>query len=164
MFKKLEKAIECRKKSLSYLKLSRSILCNIKFNDYMIKSGVNATLRFDHIETKLDILVKSKSASGEWSLNSNLKLLSGGERSFVQCALLIALWSVIDTPLLFLDEFDVFMDKENRKKSLQQIVKVAENNSTSQYVFLTPHEMLVYLDHFKMFLFFCYTKFKLMYI
>lgn len=39
---------------------------------------------------------------------SNTKSLSGGERSFSTVALLLSLWSCIDHPFYFLDEYDVF--------------------------------------------------------
>lgn len=34
--------------------------------------------------------------------------LSGGERSFSTVALLLSLWSVVDSPFYFLDEYDVY--------------------------------------------------------
>jgi chromosome segregation ATPase len=56
----------------------------------------------------LDILVhpnKSKDAKE----SKDLKSLSGGERSYSTVAFLLALWSIVESPILFLDEFDVFM-------------------------------------------------------
>jgi chromosome segregation ATPase len=56
----------------------------------------------------LDIIVhpnKSKDAKE----SKDLKSLSGGERSYSTVAFLLALWSIVESPILFLDEFDVFM-------------------------------------------------------
>lgn len=39
---------------------------------------------------------------------SNAKSLSGGERSFSTVAFLLSLWTCIDHPFFFLDEYDVF--------------------------------------------------------
>lgn len=39
---------------------------------------------------------------------SSTKSLSGGERSYSTVAFLISLWSCVDHPFYFLDEYDVF--------------------------------------------------------
>lgn len=39
---------------------------------------------------------------------SSARALSGGERSYSTVAFLISLWSCVDHPFYFLDEYDVF--------------------------------------------------------
>ena len=73
--------------------------------------------------------------------NVDLKSLSGGERSYSTVAFLLSLWSIVECPILFLDEFDVFMDQINRNFAMDLIVDAACNSLSSQYVFLTPQEM-----------------------
>lgn len=41
--------------------------------------------------------------------NTDLKALSGGERSFSTVAFIVALWDVVNTPFFFMDEYDVFL-------------------------------------------------------
>lgn len=48
----------------------------------------------------------------------------------------------MDSPFRCLDEFDVFMDAVNRKKSIQQIVRFSDKHPT-QYVLITPQDMSV---------------------
>jgi len=45
----------------------------------------------------------------------NVKLLSGGERSFATLSLLISLGESVECPFRVIDEFDVFMDVVSRK-------------------------------------------------
>jgi chromosome segregation ATPase len=108
------------------------------FTSYLHSRNFTGNLKFDHAEEKLDIVVhtnKSKEAS------KDLKSLSGGERSYSTVAFLLSLWSIVECPILFLDEFDVFMDQINRDFAMELIVGAAKQNLNGQYVFLTPQEM-----------------------
>lgn len=67
--------------------------------------------------------------------------LSGGERSFSTISFLLAMWQSLDTPFYALDEFDVFMDQVNRKKSIEMLIEVAEHLSTSQFILITPQSL-----------------------
>lgn len=63
----------------------------------------------DHKEQTLKINItprnrKSKSDEREVALQT----LSGGERSYSTVAFLLALWSCVDHPFYFLDEYDVY--------------------------------------------------------
>ena len=48
---------------------------------------------------------------GSGSQISDVKELSGGERSVTTMSLLMALWKSIESPFRILDEFDVYMDQ-----------------------------------------------------
>lgn len=67
--------------------------------------------------------------------------LSGGERSFTTVAFLYSLWQCTQLPFYFLDEFDVFMDKENRRRTMDVLIQHAKERSDAQFVFLTPQDM-----------------------
>jgi len=50
------------------------------------------------------------------------RALSGGETSFTTLCLILAIWGNVKSPLRCLDEFDVFMDAENRKLAMSLLV------------------------------------------
>lgn len=47
--------------------------------------------------------------------STNMKSLSGGERSFSTLAFIMAIGDSIQCPFHCLDEFDVFLDAQNRQ-------------------------------------------------
>jgi chromosome segregation ATPase len=119
---------------------SKALLCAMDFNAFLNTRNYNGSLKFDHVEQKLDIIVNpSQTQAGKES--KDLKSLSGGERSFSTVAFLLALWAIVESPILFLDEFDVFMDQVNRQFAMELIVNAAKEKLKGQYVFLTPQEM-----------------------
>ena len=76
-------------------------------------------------EPHLDVIVHPNKSRDDHELR-DLKSLSGGERSFSTVACLISLWAVVDSPVLFLDEFDVFMDQINRRNALELMIDSAK--------------------------------------
>ena len=46
---------------------------------------------------------------------TNMRSLSGGERSFSTLAFIMAMGKFINAPFHCLDEFDVFLDNQNRQ-------------------------------------------------
>ena len=75
---------------------------------YLKSRSYKGNLLFDHENQKLDVIVQPNK-SKEVAESKDLKSLSGGERSFSTVAFLLSLWSIVESPILFLDEFDVFM-------------------------------------------------------
>jgi structural maintenance of chromosomes protein 6 len=78
------------------------------FQNHLSSRDYTGRLQFDHNNEELDIIV-NPNKSHERRDTHDLKSLSGGERSFSTVSFLLALWSIVDCPLLILDEFDVFM-------------------------------------------------------
>ncbi|XP_014236260.1 structural maintenance of chromosomes protein 6 [Trichogramma pretiosum] len=66
------------------------------------------------------------------------KALSGGERSYSTVAFILSLWDCTGLPFYFLDEFDVFMDKINRRVIMDILLGFARNKPQCQFTFLTP--------------------------
>ena len=68
---------------------------------------------FDHTKGTLDIKVQTEEHTGnsKKTAEKNTNQLSGGEKSYTQICLLLALWDFISSPIRCLDEFDVFMDQ-----------------------------------------------------
>jgi len=79
---------------------------------------------------------ENKEDGGQKSCSS----LSGGERSFVTISFLLALWDRIEMPFRILDEYDVFMDSNNRHLSVNLLIKRA-NFMDNQFIFLSPLEL-----------------------
>ncbi|XP_066259004.1 structural maintenance of chromosomes protein 6 [Euwallacea similis] len=93
---------------------------------------------------KLELIVKPQHGSQGQTSTSNL---SGGERSFSTVAFLYALWQCMDISFYFLDEFDVYMDKMNRVKVMEVLLHHANTKPDLQFVFLSPQEVPLTLDH-----------------
>ncbi|XP_054718299.1 structural maintenance of chromosomes protein 6-like [Uloborus diversus] len=117
------------------LNLTLSFVTMLKENKFignLVISFENKTLK---IEAKPD-KIGGKSANKQQTSN-----LSGGERSYVTIAFLLALWDRIEMPFRILDEYDVFMDSDNRQLSVNLLIKNAENKKNMQFIFLTPQEL-----------------------
>lgn len=69
--------------------------------------NMEGTLDFDSDACTLDIQVipRDNNCANAVSKTTNL---SGGERSYTTVAFLLSLWSCVDHPFYFLDEYDVF--------------------------------------------------------
>ncbi|ETO69789.1 hypothetical protein F444_13679 [Phytophthora nicotianae P1976] len=72
---------------------------------------------------------------------TDMKELSGGERSFTQVSLLLALGSRTESPFRIVDEFDVFMDSQNRSMTVELLVEAAKKNCNKQFIFVTPNDL-----------------------
>ncbi|KAL2862907.1 DNA repair protein SMC6 [Aspergillus lucknowensis] len=66
------------------------------------------------------------------------KTLSGGEKSFSQVCLLLALWEAMGSPIRCLDEFDVYMDHINRKMAIDMLMHAARRSIGRQFILITP--------------------------
>jgi chromosome segregation ATPase len=160
--KKLKNALIFREQSLNLFLQSQALKCDMNFTSYLQSRNYIGRLNFSHDNLTLDVVVHTNK-SREAKKSTDLKSLSGGERSFSTVAFLLALWSTVESPILFLDEFDVFMvslnliiiekkkfehflkinkkDQLNRNYAISLITDAAKSKLTSQYVFLTPQEM-----------------------
>ena len=87
---------------------TKALRCAMDFQNYLKSRNYNGSLKFDHTAHKLEVIVQPNKSSDS-SNTHDLKSLSGGERSFSTVAFLLSLWSIVESPILFLDEFDVFM-------------------------------------------------------
>lgn len=69
--------------------------------------SINGTLKFNDEKRTLEIEAVPHAQKNDATVSKTTNL-SGGERSYVTVAFLIALWSCVDHPFYFLDEYDVF--------------------------------------------------------
>jgi chromosome segregation ATPase len=109
------------------------------FSYYLHMRGDEGKLRFNHDSKKLDIRVSTGDQYVKGSRQKDSRSLSGGEKSFSQISFLLSLWQSISSPVICLDEFDVFMDAINRKQTMKMIMNAASENS-SQYILITPQD------------------------
>ncbi|KAF4257180.1 hypothetical protein CNMCM8812_003356 [Aspergillus fumigatus] len=72
------------------------------------------------------------------SAGRGAKTLSGGEKSFSQVCLLLALWEAMGSPVRCLDEFDVYMDHINRKMAIDMLMLAARRSIGRQFILITP--------------------------
>lgn len=86
---------------------------------------------------KVESFVKPDRANGDIRDTSSL---SGGEKSFTQIALLMAVWEVMQAGLVAMDEYDVFMDKANRSKSLNLLATSIQKHQM-QCILITPQDV-----------------------
>ncbi|TSO25151.1 Structural maintenance of chromosomes protein 6 [Bagarius yarrelli] len=69
---------------------------------------------------------------------SDMRTLSGGERSFSTVCFILSLWEITESPFRCLDEFDVYMDMHNRQISLNLLLELSERQHLRQFIFITP--------------------------
>lgn len=110
-----------------------------KFRDLMNLKTFTADVLFDKTARELELKVIPRDAEIEGAV-SNTKSLSGGERSYSTVAFLISLWSCVDHPFYFLDEYDVFADEYNRHIMTQLLLNEAAKKAEKQFGFLTPQD------------------------
>ena len=108
-----------------------------KFTVLLSERGFRGKLILDHKHKRLDLSVEpditQRNSSGR-----SAKTLSGGEKSFSQICLLLAIWDAMGSPIRCLDEFDVYMDAVNRSRSVNLLVEAARSSHGKQYVFISP--------------------------
>ena len=105
---KLTKGLAIREAAIHNFIIAKSLRCSVYFGQFLSARDFNGGLVFDHEEQTLDIRIKTNKSRDQNEMH-DLRGLSGGERSFSTVAFLLSLWSIVESPLLFLDEFDVFM-------------------------------------------------------
>ncbi|KAM3858880.1 structural maintenance of chromosomes protein 6-like [Diretmus argenteus] len=126
-------------KSLAELRTFLSYRCQCYFNSMLDQRGFTGSMKFDHKRETLSISVQQ--ASGANADVSDMRSLSGGERSFSTVCFVLALWAVTEAPFRCLDEFDVYMDMVNRKIATGMMLKVATTQRFRQFIFITPQSM-----------------------
>ncbi|ETN37934.1 uncharacterized protein HMPREF1541_07557 [Cyphellophora europaea CBS 101466] len=99
--------------------------------------GFRGKLIIDHTQHLLDLLVEPDITRRDGTGRS-ARTLSGGEKSFSQICLLLALWEAMGSPVRCLDEFDVFMDAVNRNLSVNLLIEAARQSRGRQYVLISP--------------------------
>ncbi|KAJ9656420.1 Structural maintenance of chromosomes protein 6 [Neophaeococcomyces mojaviensis] len=114
-----------------------SARAQITFSYLLSARGFRGQVRMNHQSRLLELSVEPDitKRNGE---GRNTRTLSGGEKSFSQICLLLAMWEAMGSPIRCLDEFDVFMDAVNRNLSVKMIIEAARDSVGRQYILISP--------------------------
>lgn len=110
----LESDITRRLKKWKNFRRTISSITGNAFDQTLQRKGQTGTINLDHRDKTLNIVVQKDSRDTQSQIE-NVKLLSGGERSYATLSLLLALGHSLECPFRVMDEFDVFMDQVSRK-------------------------------------------------
>ncbi|KAK9825695.1 hypothetical protein WJX81_005604 [Elliptochloris bilobata] len=132
----LEQSHAARKRGNAALMTSTLGSINWSFNYNMRQRGGSGSVNIEYGSNVLELEVKMAGRSA--AAVTDLKAISGGERSFVTAAFITALAADIAAPFYCLDEIDVYLDLVNRGKTLEMLIGYAAEHHESQYIMLTP--------------------------
>ncbi|KFV00660.1 Structural maintenance of chromosomes protein 6, partial [Pterocles gutturalis] len=116
-----------------------SLRCKLYFDHLLRVRACSGKICFDHKNEALSITVQPREE--DRASLTDVRSLSGGERSFSTVCLILSLWSITESPFRCLDEFDVYMDMVNRRIAMDMILKVADSQRHRQFILLTPQSM-----------------------
>jgi len=137
----LDESATLRIKKIKEFRRSMVNSASHDFNEILKKSGGSGSIKVDPVTMTLDLIVNPNVRDAERQDAADASALSGGERSVTTIAFIMAIGEQIDAPFRAMDEFDVFMDDQNRATSLGLIATIALQNKRRQYLFLTPHDV-----------------------
>ncbi|XP_059209079.1 structural maintenance of chromosomes protein 6 [Centropristis striata] len=133
---RLDHIMSDRQNRYKILRRSLSVRCKLYFNNFLIKLNCCGSMIFDHNNETLSISVKPPGREDDGM--SDMRSLSGGERSFSTVCFMLSLWEITESPFRCLDEFDVYMDMHNRRISLDLLLELSERQHLRQFIFVTP--------------------------
>ncbi|EWC45047.1 hypothetical protein DRE_06327 [Drechslerella stenobrocha 248] len=139
LHKALDRSFQERMERWHYFRKYISVNSRLQFHLLMSEREFDGKLVFDHNNGILQLKVQPSQQATDTKRNA--KTLSGGEKSFSQICLLLALWEAMGSPFRCLDEFDVFMDAVNRGVSMGLIIKAARNSIGRQFILITPQDV-----------------------
>ncbi|XP_059213121.1 structural maintenance of chromosomes protein 6-like [Centropristis striata] len=135
----LDRVMNQRLQVYADLRRFLSARCKYYFDSMLAQRGYTGSMTFDHKNETLSISVQP--GQGNKADLSDMRSLSGGERSFSTVCFVLSLWAITEAPFRCLDEFDVYMDMVNRRISMDMMLKVASGQRYRQFIFLTPQSM-----------------------
>lgn len=138
----LEHKLESRLGKKTQFIRSISKQTTLFFNAFLSQTNAAGVLEFDHNEKTLSIQVQVTGNAAKKQLSSTQQL-SGGERSSSTVALLLAMWSNIESPFRAMDEFDVFMDSGRRKVTMELLIDYAKQHPRRQFIYISPQDQTI---------------------
>ncbi|NXF05774.1 SMC6 protein, partial [Smithornis capensis] len=116
-----------------------SMECRLSFERLLNVRGYSGKIHFDHKNETLSITVQS--GEEDKASLTDLRSLSGGERTFSTVCYILSLWTITDSPFRCLDEFDVYMDMLNRRIAIDMILETACFQQYRQFILFTPQNI-----------------------
>ncbi|XP_023662740.2 structural maintenance of chromosomes protein 6 isoform X1 [Paramormyrops kingsleyae] len=135
----MAKIMNSRHKVYTEMRMYLSVRCKYYFDSMLSQRGYTGKMTFNHKNETLAISVQP--GEGDKAPLSDMRSLSGGERSFSTVCFVLSLWAIAEAPFRCLDEFDVYMDMVNRRISMDMMLKIAASQRYRQFIFLTPQSM-----------------------
>ncbi|KAG9273575.1 structural maintenance of chromosomes protein 6-like [Astyanax mexicanus] len=135
----LGKIMDTRHDVYTEMRRYLSVRCKYYFDSMLSQRGYTGSMTFNHKTEALSISVQP--GEGDKAALSDMRSLSGGERSFSTVCFVLSLWAIAEAPFRCLDEFDVYMDMVNRRISMDMMLKIAASQRYRQFIFLTPQSM-----------------------
>uniref|UniRef100_A0A3B1JUU8 Structural maintenance of chromosomes protein 6 n=1 Tax=Astyanax mexicanus TaxID=7994 RepID=A0A3B1JUU8_ASTMX len=132
----LGKIMDTRHDVYTEMRRYLSVRCKYYFDSMLSQRGYTGSMTFNHKTEALSISVQP--GEGDKAALSDMRSLSGGERSFSTVCFVLSLWAIAEAPFRCLDEFDVYMDMVNRRISMDMMLKIAASQRYRQFIFLTP--------------------------
>lgn len=127
-----------RKKRWGKLRKYLERMTDSRFDEILQLNQASGQIEFG--DDELNLIVQ-KNMNDPNSQTKDVKALSGGERSYTTISLLLALGESLETPFRVLDEFDVFLDPQARKLTIQTLIHVAKKMEHRQFIFITPQDL-----------------------
>ncbi|XP_036604507.1 structural maintenance of chromosomes protein 6 [Trichosurus vulpecula] len=137
--KLLDEIMTQRYKTYQQFRRCLTLRCKLYFDNLLSQRAYSGKMLFDHKNETLAITVQP--GEGSQAAFSDMRSLSGGERSFSTVCFILSLWSITESPFRCLDEFDVYMDMVNRRIAMDMILKMADSQHYRQFILLTPQNM-----------------------
>ncbi|KAJ5469449.1 hypothetical protein N7539_009067 [Penicillium diatomitis] len=126
-----------RKKRWEIFRSHISSRAKAQFTYLLSERSFRGRLLTNHQEKLLDLQVEPDITKDN-DEGRGAKTLSGGEKSFSQICLLLALWEAMGSPIRCLDEFDVYMDHINRRMAIDMLMIAARRSIGRQFILITP--------------------------
>lgn len=143
----LEVGIQYREQRLRMLERALKKMVRANFRQFMATRRHTGNIRFGNEGGHKQLLITTEMAShdkgdGERFQTTDLRSLSGGERSFTTLCFMMALAEICSVPVRVMDEIDVFQDEANRRASFKMLIDFFTRFlSHRQIVLITPHAL-----------------------
>eukprot|EP00887_Chlorella_sp_A99_P002385 scaffold10.g2385.t1 len=134
----LQQGIRLRRQKFRAVREAAAAALSQKFAFYLRSRGHSGSVdvRYSEAELVFSVGINGKPPT------SDMKSLSGGERSLSTLAFILALGQTsVSAPFLALDEFDIYMDAPARRYALGFLIEFANKNRDRQLFLLSPQDM-----------------------